>query len=98
MKSSVKCTVFRSSQKGFTYIYLLDEEGFDDLPDALKTVFGVPEKVMDLELTSGRKLAYEDVEKVMKNLSEQGYHLQMPPQEDATGLLELPEKPKPASA
>jgi len=28
----------------------------------------------------------------MQNLAEKGYHLQMPPQEDATGLLQLPDK------
>jgi uncharacterized protein YcgL (UPF0745 family) len=47
---------------------------------------------MDLELTPQRTLAYEDIGLVMKNLAENGYHLQMPPQDDPTGLLELPEK------
>jgi len=88
----MKCAVVRSSKKDFTYIYLLESHDFDDLPISLKNVFGDPEFVMDLELSPDRKLAYEDVNEVMKNLSEQGYHLQMPPQEDATGLLQLPEK------
>jgi len=88
----MKCSVVRSSLKDFTYIYLLAGHDFDDLPVALKKVFGEPEFVMDLELTPDRKLAYEDVSQVMQNLAEQGYHLQMPPQEDATGLLQLPEK------
>jgi len=57
----MKCSVFRSSLKDYTYIYLRDGHKFEDLPIAL-----------------------------IKN----GYHLQMPPQEDATGLLELPEKKK----
>ena len=87
----MKCTVFRSSLKDFTYIYLIAGHDFDDLPDSLREVFGQPEFVMDLELTPERKLAYEDVSEVMKNLADQGYHLQMPPQEDLTGLLELPE-------
>jgi len=90
----MKCSVFRSSLKDFTYIYLLKGHDYDDLPIALRKVFGEPELVMDLELTPERKLAYEDVSQVMQNLSEQGYHLQMPPQEDATGLLQLPEKKK----
>ncbi len=47
---------------------------------------------MNLELAPDRKLAYEDVRQVMQSLAEQGYHLQMPPQEDATGLLQLPTK------
>ena len=88
----MKCSVFRSSMKDFTYIYLLAGHDLDDLPVALKKVFGEPEFVMDLELTPDRKLAYEDVNSVLQNLAEQGYHLQMPPQEDATGLLQLPEK------
>jgi uncharacterized protein YcgL (UPF0745 family) len=90
----MKCSVLRSSKKDFTYVYLLDGQDFDDLPIALKKVFGEPEQVMDLELSAERKLAYEDVNQVMQNLAEHGYHLQMPPQEDATGLLELPEKEK----
>ena len=88
----MKCSVVRSSLKDFTYIYLLEGHDFDDLPVALKKVFGEPEFVMDLELTPERKLAYEDVNRVLQNLAEQGYHLQRPPQEDATGLLQLPEK------
>jgi uncharacterized protein YcgL (UPF0745 family) len=88
----MKCTVVRSSLKDFTYIYLLEGHDFDDLPVSLRKAFGEPGFVMNLELTPDRKLAYEDVNRVMQNLSEQGYHLQMPPQEDATGLLDLPEK------
>lgn len=89
----MKCTVFRSSLKDFTYIYLLAGQDFDDLPDSLRDVFGQPEVVMDLELTPERKLAYADVKQVMQDLSEQGYYLQMPPKEDATGLLDLPDNP-----
>jgi len=88
----MKCSVVRSSVKDFTYIYLLAGHDFDDLPISLKKVFGEPEFVMDLELSRNRELAYEDINQVMKNLAEQGYHLQMPPQEDATGLLQLPTK------
>ena len=88
----MKCYVVRSSMKDFTYIYLLEGHDFDDLPVSLKKVFGEPEFVMNLELSPERKLAYEDVSEVMNNLSEKGYHLQMPPQEDVTGLLQLPEK------
>lgn len=88
----MKCAVLRSSKKDYTYVYLLEGHDFDDLPIALKNVFGEPEFVMDLELSPARKLAYEDVSEVMQNLDKQGYHLQMPPQEDASGLLQLPEK------
>ena len=90
----MKCSVLRSSLKDFTYIYLRSGHDFDDLPDELKQVFGKPEFVMNLELNPERKLAQEDIGQVLKNLSEQGYHLQLPPQEDTTGLLQLPGKEK----
>lgn len=86
----MKCSVVSSSLKDYTYIYLLEGQDFDDLPAALQEVFGKPEFVMNLDLTPERKLAYEDIKQVMHNLSEQGYHLQMPPKEDASGLLDLP--------
>ena len=86
----MKCSIFRSSLKDFTYIYILEGQDFEDLPIELTQVFGDPEFVMNLELTPERKLAYEDTNQVMQNLSDQGFHLQMPPTEDATGLLDLP--------
>ena len=88
----MKCTVFKSEKKEYTYIYLAEGKAFEDLPAALRDIFGEPEFVMELELNPARKLAYEDVKQVMENLAKEGFHLQMPPQEDATGLLDLPEK------
>lgn len=86
----MKCSVVRSSLKEYTYIYLLEGQEFEDLPDELQQLFGEPDFVMNLELTPHRKLAYEDINLVMQNLAEHGYHLQMPPKEDSTGLLDLP--------
>jgi uncharacterized protein YcgL (UPF0745 family) len=90
----MKCSVVRSSLKDFTYIYLLAGYDFDDLPQDLKRVFGKPEFVMNLELSPERKLAYEDINRVMQNLTEKGYHLQLPPKEDASGFLDLPASTK----
>ena len=88
----MKCSVVRSSLKDYTYIYLQEGQDFEDLPAELKALFGTPELVMNLNLTAQRKLAYADVTEVRKSLSEQGYYLQMPPKEDKTGLLDLPEQ------
>ena len=38
----MKCSIFRSSLKDFTYIYLPDGSDFDDLPVSLRKVFGEP--------------------------------------------------------
>lgn len=88
----MKCTVFRSSLKEFTYIYLAEGTTFDDLPASLQKAFGEPDFVMELDLAPERKLAYEDTHTVLRNLAGTGFHLQMPPQDDPTGLLELPKK------
>jgi uncharacterized protein YcgL (UPF0745 family) len=88
----MKCTVISSDKKDFTYIYLRDGYEFEDLPVSLRNVFGEYSEVLTLDLTADRKLAYENAEMVIQNLTDQGYHLQMPPTDDPTGLLDLPEK------
>ena len=37
------------------------------------------QKVLELELGSGRTLAQADVEEVLRQIEERGYYLQMPP-------------------
>ncbi|MGB5453660.1 MAG: YcgL domain-containing protein [Sedimenticolaceae bacterium] len=79
-ESNLPCWVYRSPRKQEMYIYLAQEDGFDTLPAALLESFGEPILVIELELSPDRKLAREDVGKVMANLRDQGFHLQMPPQ------------------
>ena len=62
------------------YLYLPEKDYFSDLPAALMARFGAPLFVMELELEPGRKLARTDVLKVISDLDDQGYHLQMPPE------------------
>jgi uncharacterized protein YcgL (UPF0745 family) len=76
------CWVYKSPRKQEMYVYLAKEDDFDVLPDALTARFGSPEFVMELELHPERKLARADVLKVMANLREHGFHLQMPPELD----------------
>lgn len=74
------CWVYRSLRKQEMYLYLAAEDDFNCVPEALLEKFGEPILVIELELCAKRKLAREDVNKVMSNLRSQGYHLQMPPQ------------------
>jgi uncharacterized protein YcgL (UPF0745 family) len=73
------CWVYRSPRKQEMYLYLAAEDDFSAVPDALLDQFGEPIPVIELELCSERKLARENVETVMANLREKGFHLQMPP-------------------
>ena len=83
----MNCSVFRSSRKEYTYIYLRSGKSFEELPDALQTAFGPPEFVIDLELSPDRALATEDVSLVMQNLRSEGFHLQLPPGDQKGDLI-----------
>ena len=89
----MKCTIYRSSLRDYTYLYLREDFAFEDLPGPLRGVFGEPEEVMALELGPDRELAQEDIHQVLANLDSRGFHLQMPPKEDPSGWLDLPAKP-----
>jgi len=60
------------------YLYIHESKTTDDLPEELIKNVKQLTHVMELVLTSERKLARVDVVLVMKNLQENGYHLQMP--------------------
>ena len=79
-EDNLHCWVYRSPRKQEMYLYLADEDAFDKVPKELLDRFGEPILVIELELSPERQLAREDVNKVMANLDEQGFHLQMPPQ------------------
>lgn len=75
----LNCCIYRSPRKDEMYLYLPIEGDFSKVPEILLKKFGAPEKVMELTLNSNRPLAREDVETVIRNLVDQGFHLQMPP-------------------
>ena len=61
------------------YLFLKEEDDFSDVPEVLMKGFGTPEFVMELDIHPGRRLARSDASEVLKNLEQQGFHLQMPP-------------------
>lgn len=76
---NLPCWVYRSPRKQEMYLYLAEEDAFDKVPAALLARFGEPVLVIELELSPERKLARENVDQVMNDLREKGFHLQMPP-------------------
>lgn len=76
------CSIYKSTRKNGMYLYVLRSEGLARVPESLLAAFGKPALAMELVLTPERKLAREDISKVLENLQEQGFHLQMPPPED----------------
>jgi uncharacterized protein YcgL (UPF0745 family) len=68
------------------YIYLAEEDDFSNVPKAIFNSLGIIQFAMELELSPDKKLAREDPAKVLANLKEHGFHLQLP---DTTPVEEL---------
>ncbi len=77
------CVVYKSLRQFDYYLYVKKDDGFSRLPDGLKQILGVLEKVIDLDLDENRTLVQADVVEVMQQIEEKGYFLQMPPRTDS---------------
>tara|TARA_R110000737_G_scaffold1598_10_gene4775 strand:- start:25831 stop:26130 length:300 start_codon:yes stop_codon:yes gene_type:complete len=76
------CSVYKSSKKVQTYLYINKRDDFSDVPEALMKMFGKPVMVTVLNLAAKVKLGFADLDKVKASLAEQGYYLQLTPQEE----------------
>jgi hypothetical protein len=75
------------------YLYITDKDDFTNVPQPLYDSMGKePVFVMELELNPEKPLAREDVQEVIKNLSQQGFHVQMPPKIEKLGEFKNPKK------
>lgn len=83
MKNREFVSVFRSSKKTDTYIYVRRGQKWDELPESLRTIFGHPVHALDLVLTAERKLARTTGEQVLESLADKDFYLQMPEEQDA---------------
>ena len=73
------CSIYRSSKRDQTYLYVEKKDDFSRVPEELMKSFGQPQFSMMLPLDGRKKLANADVENVKQALAEQGYYLQLPP-------------------
>ncbi|CAH0539374.1 YcgL domain-containing protein [Vibrio marisflavi] len=85
------CSIYKSSKKEGTYLYLPKKDDFSQVPDTLMKMFGKPIFVMVIKL-EGRKLARVSIEKVTESLENEGFFLQLPPPPE--DLLEEHKKQK----
>ena len=68
------------------YIYLAKEDDFANVPKDLYNSLGIVEFAMELELSTDKKMSKENPVRVMENLKENGFHIQLP---DETPIEEL---------
>lgn len=71
-------SIYKSPRKNETYLFVEKAGDFSRVPESLLETFGQPQLVMTLALSERKQLAGADVEKVIKDLQEQGYYLQLP--------------------
>lgn len=79
---TIPCWIYRCSKKDEMYLYLAAEDDFACLPDNVLSMLGALELSMQLDLHSGRKLARVDINDVISDLNERGFHIQLPPNRD----------------
>ncbi len=75
----MQCFIYKSLKKEELYLYLQNKDDFSNIPKPLLNSFGRIEFVMELEITPERKLARESSHKVLSDLQEKGFFVQMPP-------------------
>ncbi|MHB0776417.1 YcgL domain-containing protein [Halomonas sp. WWR20] len=82
------CEIFKSSLKDEMYLYVDKTRGMGDVPPALLERFGKPIMVTTMILTENKSLARAEAAKVIAQIDEKGYYLQMPPAKEEY-LLDL---------
>ena len=73
------CWIYRCSKRDEMYLYLARADDFACLPVNVRGLLGQMELSMELDLHSDRKLARVDVDAVIADLDERGFHIQLPP-------------------
>jgi len=85
--------VFKSTRKAEAYLYVERGTALDKLPEGLRAVFGQPQSVLSLKLTPERKLARYTGAQVLAAIEEQGFFLQLPPENRSSDEQEHMETP-----
>jgi len=82
-EEGIEVKVLRSGRRRDTYLFLCEEDEYENLPEALRTQFGEATEFLNFTLTADRKLAQVQAHVVMQALQTQGFYLQLPPNKDA---------------
>jgi uncharacterized protein YcgL (UPF0745 family) len=73
------CFIYKSLKTDYLYLYVANKDDFSTVPDALLNTLGKMEFVMDLELSPERKLSREKAVKIIEDINDKGFFLQLPP-------------------
>src|SRR5690606_35104783 len=77
--TNVLCDVYKSRKMDEAYLYVSRKDALIRVPEALLTTFGKPELAMTLMLSADKELARAVAAKVLQQMDEQRFYLQVPP-------------------
>ena len=81
------CYIYRCNLKPDMYIYLAEEDVFDNVPKEIYNSLGIIEFAMELDVHSETKFARENTQTVLSNLKEHGFHIQLPGDESVEAIM-----------
>lgn len=73
------CAVYKSIRKPQTYLFVAKRDDFSAVPSVLLEQFGQPQLVSMLNINKESKMALADAEKVLTEINNNGFYLQLPP-------------------
>ena len=81
------CYIYRCTLKPDMYIYLAEEDNFENMPKEIFNTLGIVEFSMELEIIADTKLAREDTSTVLNNLNKHGFHIQLAGNESVEAIM-----------
>ena len=75
----MECFVYRSNKQIGMYLYLVERDNFNKVPESLLKLLGDVNFSFEFDLSEDRKLVRFETAEVRRVLEENGYFLQMPP-------------------
>lgn len=79
------CTIYKGKREKELYVYVPQKEGKENIPEPLCARMGEIIEVMTIKISPDKKLARASASKVLSEIKEKGYYLQLPP--DITGQV-----------
>ncbi|MBY4677601.1 YcgL domain-containing protein [Marinobacterium arenosum] len=87
-------SIYKSPRKDEMYLYVDKRDQLGKVPEPLLQMFGEPVHVMDMPLKADKKLARVETDKLLSELDDKGFYLQMPPPKDDYMLDLYRERPE----
>ena len=74
----MNCIIYKATKKENTYLFVGNENDLSRVPTPLLDLLGMLEIVIELEISASTKLAQASTNKVISELKQSGFYLQLP--------------------